>query len=138
LFKSNRVTTYEPNYEGSSIVDGPEGAVCSAHGSHTLVARIGHHLPPRPLSGDRQLAAELGTGFTLIAFGAPGGAASAFVRSATTLGVPLTLVEDSFAEGREEYESRLILVRPDQYIVWVGDELPRDVDALLKKVIGRS
>jgi hypothetical protein len=138
LFKSNRVTTYEPNYEGSSIVDGPEGAVCSAHGSHTFVARVGHHLPPRTLSGGRRLAAELGTGFTLLAFDAPAGSASAFASAASALDIPLTLIEDSFAGEREEYAARLILVRPDQYIVWAGDGLPGDVDGLLKKVVGRA
>lgn len=137
LFKRNRVTTYEPNYEGSSVVDGPEGAVCSAHGSHTFVARAGHHLPPEPLSGGKRLSAELGTGFTLLAFDAPVGASSAFAGAAHTLGVPFTQVEDSYASGREEYASRLILVRPDQYIAWVGDEAPADVMALMRKVVGR-
>jgi hypothetical protein len=138
LFQKNRVMTYEPNYEGSSIVDGPEGAVCSAHGTHTFVARAGHHLPPRSLSGGKNLAAELGAGFTLLAFGAPDGAARAFVESATALGVPLTLIEDTFADEREGYASRLILVRPDQYIVWIGDTSPAEIEELLKQVTGHA
>jgi 2-polyprenyl-6-methoxyphenol hydroxylase-like FAD-dependent oxidoreductase len=135
---ANRVASYEPNYEGSAIVDGPEGGVCSAHGSHTFVARAGHHLPPQPLSSSRRLAAELGSNFTLLAFGAPGEEISAFRASAAALGVPLVVIEDSFDGGREQYASRLILVRPDQYVVWAGDHLPVDPNGLLKKVTGRG
>src|SRR6476619_1713774 len=45
-----RVQNYEPNYEGSAVVIGPPGGVCSAHGDHLVVARPGHHLTPLPLS----------------------------------------------------------------------------------------
>ena len=33
--RGTRVGTYEPNYEGSPVVWGPPGGLCSAHGSHT-------------------------------------------------------------------------------------------------------
>ena len=62
--------TYEPHYEGSSVVMGQPGAVCSAHGTHTYEARIGHHLPPRKLSSGQSTFQALGRGFTLFAFGA--------------------------------------------------------------------
>ena len=138
ISKTSRVATYEPNYEGSSVVDGPDKGVCSAHGSHTFVARSGHHLAPQPLTSGERLAAELGQDFTLLAFGAPEGAIAAFQASADSIGVPLKVIEDSFDGGREQYESRLILTRPDQYIVWVGDQQPRDVDSLMKKVTGNA
>src|SRR5262249_11043640 len=38
------VNSFEPNYEGSSIVWGPTGGTCSAIGSHIFAARAGHHL----------------------------------------------------------------------------------------------
>jgi hypothetical protein len=132
------VATYEPNYEGSAIVDGPMGGACSAHGSHTFIARAGHHLPPQPLSASRQLSAELGTNFSLLAFGAGREAITAFQASAAALSVPLVVIEDSFDGGREQYASRLILVRPDQYVVWAGDHQPADMDALFKKVAGHA
>jgi 2-polyprenyl-6-methoxyphenol hydroxylase-like FAD-dependent oxidoreductase len=135
---ASRIGTYEPNYEGSVVVDGPAGGVCSAHGSHTFVARAGHHLPPQPLSSGKRLAAELGSNFTLLAFGAPTRAVTAFQESADELGVPLKIIDDSFDGGREQYEFRLILVRPDQYVVWTGDETPSDMDGLIRKVVGRG
>ena len=56
------------------------------------------------------------------------------------LGVPLKVVRDTFEEGRAAYESRLILVRPDQYAVWCGDALPAGVSAaaLLARAVGRA
>jgi 2-polyprenyl-6-methoxyphenol hydroxylase-like FAD-dependent oxidoreductase len=133
-----RTMTYEPNYPGSSVVIGPAGAVCSAHGSHSYEARPGHHLPPQPLSGDRYLAAELGTGFTLLAFGAEDAAVQAIEGAAKSLNVPFKVVRDTQEDGREKYEAKLVLVRPDQYVVWSGDNAPDDATGLMKKVTGRA
>jgi hypothetical protein len=38
--------------------------------------------------------------------------------------------------GREAYEHRFVLVRPDQHVAWAGDDLPSDVSALLRQVTG--
>ncbi|GAA3155586.1 FAD-dependent monooxygenase [Blastococcus jejuensis] len=132
-----RLRDFEPHYEGSPVVLGPPGALVSAHGSHTFEARVGHHLPPRPLSSGRDVFEDLGRGFTLLAFGADDGAVRAFEDAAGALGVPLTVVRDTLADGREEYGCRLALVRPDQYVAWAGDDAPDDVDAVFRTVTGR-
>ena len=133
---SRRTSTYEPNYPGSSVVIGPPGAVCSAHGSHSFSARPGHHLPPQPLSGGRYLPAELGRDFTLLAFGAEDGSVQRIEGAAGSLNIPLKVVRDSYEGGRDQYESRLVLARPDQYVAWCGDIAPNDSVALMKKVTG--
>jgi 2-polyprenyl-6-methoxyphenol hydroxylase-like FAD-dependent oxidoreductase len=133
-----RVTTYEPHYEGSAVVAGPPGAVCSAHGTHTFAARAGHHLPPQKLSSGRNVFEELGPGFTLLAFGADAAAVEQFAAEAKALAIPFKAIADTADGGREKYEARLVLVRPDQYVVWIGDTAPSDVRALLAKVVGRK
>jgi hypothetical protein len=32
----------------------------------------------------------------------------------------------------------MILVRPDQFIVWIGDSAPSDATAIMRKVAGRD
>ena len=132
------VRNYEPNYEGSAIVAGPPGATISAHGEHSFQARAGHHLAPAPLSSGENVLDALGQGFTLLAFDAPASAVAAFDRAASEIGMPLTVVADTFTDGRAQYGSRLVLVRPDQHVAWAGNAPPDDLDQLIRRVTGRS
>jgi 4-hydroxyisophthalate hydroxylase len=132
-----RLRDFEPHYEGSPVVLGPPGSVCSAHGEHTFEARPGHHLPPRAMASGRNAFESLGTGFTLLALDAPEGATDGLEAAATELGVPLTVVRDGAGDAAS-YGARLILVRPDQFVAWTGDEAPSEAQALLRKVTGRS
>jgi 2-polyprenyl-6-methoxyphenol hydroxylase-like FAD-dependent oxidoreductase len=134
----SRVQSYVPNYQGSSVVHGLAGGVCSAHGTHAFKASAGYHLTPQMLSCGRNVFEELGTGFTLLAFDAEAGTVEAFVEAARTLRLPLKVVRDVYRDGREAYEARLILVRPDQYVAWTGDRMPHDVRGVLAKAIGRG
>jgi hypothetical protein len=131
-----RVLNYEPHYEGSSIVAGPPGATCSAHGSHGFAARAGHHLPPQPLSSNGNVYEALARDFTLLAFDADDATVGAFEQESRLCGVPLKIVRDTYGSGRKAYDSKLILVRPDQYVAWCGDAAPENVAALIEKVVG--
>ncbi|WP_222048733.1 FAD-dependent monooxygenase [Modestobacter lapidis] len=133
-----RLRNFEPRYEGSPVVLGPPGGVISAHGEHTFTAQAGHHLPPQPLSWGSNVFEELGTGFTLLAFDAESSAVEAFRESAEVAGVPLTVVRDTAAGERAAYGARLVLVRPDQYVVWTGDVAPADPGHVLRTVTGRT
>jgi 2-polyprenyl-6-methoxyphenol hydroxylase-like FAD-dependent oxidoreductase len=127
------VNAFEPHYEGSPIVSGPADAISSAVGSHSYVARPGHHLTPQPLSSGKNIFDELGEEFTLIDLGVPE-TASTFAQAARELGIPLKIVRGSASGGREKYQSRLILVRPDQFVAWVGDDA--EPAAVLRRAIG--
>ena len=79
---------------------------------------------------------ELGAEFTLLAFDASEEAVTAFERAAQALGVPLKIVRDGV--GSNAHAARLILVRPDRYVVWTGDNAPADAAAVIGKAVGRA
>lgn len=127
---------FEPHYEGSPIVFGPPDGVCSAIGGHAFAARAGHHLAPVRLSSGRNVYESLGPGFTLLAFGAEPSAVRAFADAAERLRLPVSAVEDDRGDGRDRYDARLILVRPDQFVAWASSDTPEDPGTVLRRVVG--
>lgn len=119
------VNAFEPNYEGSPIVTGGAGTP-SAKGDHSFQARVGHLLPPPGLGGDHAVYAALGTGFTLLCDDAETG--DAFVRVATDLGIPFTVVAMDPA-WRTAYGASAILLRPDRFVAWTDKTkgTPQDI-----------
>lgn len=133
----SEVASFEPNYEGSPVVAGPPGGVCSAVGSHAFAARPGHHLAPQNLSCGRAMFEALGPGFALLALDAEGPRLQAFEQAARSLGLPLRVMTDTRAEGRDLYEADLVLIRPDNFVAWTssGDPDP-DPATLLRRAAG--
>jgi 2-polyprenyl-6-methoxyphenol hydroxylase-like FAD-dependent oxidoreductase len=127
---------YEPHYEGSPIVWGTPGSVCGVRGRHSFEARPGHHLAPVTLSCGANIFQRLAGGFTLVALGAGGEAATAFQAAAADLGAPLRVVMDTADGERAAYGQRFILVRPDQYVAWAGNDPPADAAAVLRRAVG--
>lgn len=125
------VHAFEPNYEvtGSSAI-----------GRHTFEARVGHHLAPAQLSDGLNVFEALGEGFALLAFGVAKQAVSAFVDAAAELGLPFAVVEDTAQDQRQRYGAQLVLVRPDQFVAWVGSGTPTLDDArlILQRVRGAA
>jgi 2-polyprenyl-6-methoxyphenol hydroxylase-like FAD-dependent oxidoreductase len=132
-----RVHRYEPSYEGSPVVFGPPGGKSGAHGDHAFVARAGHHLAPQPLSSGGNVFEELGRGLTLLVFDAGMDDVERIEQAARGRKVPLKVIRDTLAGGREAYGRKLILVRPDQFIAWCGDEAPNDVSAIITRAAGQ-
>jgi hypothetical protein len=50
--------------------------------------------------------------------------------------LPLKVIRDTYAAGREQYGARFIPVRPDQYVAWAADSAPADARALFARVSG--
>jgi 4-hydroxyisophthalate hydroxylase len=128
-----RRQSYEPHYEGSPVVMGPPGAVCSIHGKASPRAEAGHHLMPLTLDDGRNVFEKLGQWYTLLALGADEADTHELEDVARALQVPLKTVRNP---AITEYGARLILVRPDQYVAWSGDELPEDPTKLVRSVTG--
>jgi hypothetical protein len=93
-------------------------------------------LAPQQLTSGRNVFEELGTGFTLLAFDADESAVKSFEAAAQALRLPLRVVRDSYQDGRSAYESCLVLVRPDQHVVWAGNSPPPESSGLLRRVAG--
>src|SRR3546814_17299758 len=51
---------------------------------------------------------------------------AAFESAATALNIPFKTIRDTYADGRADYERRLILVRPDQSVVWTANTPPEE------------
>ena len=118
------VHAFEPNYEGSPVVlhQGNEVHTSSAVGAHRFEARTGHHLAPAALPSGANVFERLGPAYTLLAFDVDPEVVQAFCRAASLLDLPLDVVEGPYEGEIKRYEARLILVRPDQFVSWVGSE----------------
>ncbi len=135
---ASEISGFEPNYEGSPIVFGPQGGVSSAVGDHRWEARAGHHLAPQMLAWDTNVFEALGEGFTLFGFGVEEDIEASFGAAAEELGLPLKIVEDTREAGREKYGAALVLVRPDQFVAWAGEPADAtDPAGILARAIGR-
>lgn len=130
------VASFEPNYEGASIVVGSAAGRPSAIGSHGTAARAGHHLTPRQLSSGRNVFEELGAGWALIDLGADAAVVRDVQRAADARGVPLTIIADHDAEARAFYKAQLILVRPDQFVAWTSDGADFNAAEIVERVVG--
>ena len=123
------VHAFEPNYEGSPVVwqNSAVSHVCSAKGSHQFKARVGHHLAPAALASGVNVFEMLGEGYTLLAFGTDAANQQVFEDAAQAAGVPLKVVHQANGSEADRYETPWVLVRPDQFIAWVGES--QQVDA---------
>ena len=130
------VNAFEPNYEGSTIVCGAGFGAPSAQGNHSFVARAGHHLAPVRLADGQNPFDLLGAGFTLFCFGCDADLAERFRAAAADLGIPLKIVVQEDRDAAAIYRARAILVRPDQFIAWAGDE--SDAHLILNTATGRN
>jgi 2-polyprenyl-6-methoxyphenol hydroxylase-like FAD-dependent oxidoreductase len=119
-------------YEGSPIVS-PDGtpAPPDSFDSYAPLPRSGARAPHVWLGDGHALYDDFGPGFTLLDFGNAKDAA-AFTQAARERGVPLKLLP---LAAVAPYDTRLVLVRPDQHICWHGDSVT-DAGKVLDQVRG--
>lgn len=98
----------------------------------------GARLPHVYLDDGRSLYDLLGDGLTLLTLGR-GASEAAIEEAARARDVPLTVVHlptSGYAGYAEVLGARLVLVRPDQVVGWLGDEAPEDAAALVDTLRG--
>jgi 2-polyprenyl-6-methoxyphenol hydroxylase-like FAD-dependent oxidoreductase len=132
----SEVHAFEPNYEGSPVVWGPPGGRSSALGTHAFRARAGHHLAPQPLSSGGNVFEGLGAHFTLLSLDGEEAVCGAFATAADCLQVPLEVIRERRTGGRERYEAKYVLVRPDQFVAWAGEEVSPEATTILRRAAG--
>lgn len=127
------VGNYEPNYAGSPLLPADRGRAPGALGSHKIRARAGHHLAPQKTAKGGEVFDALGDGFTVLV--SEKDPADDFRRAAKSLGIPLTVVHlPSIA--LTSYGSRQVLVRPDQFVAWVGEAPAERAESILRRATG--
>ena len=130
------VSVFDPHYEGSSIVFGPPDGDTSAVGRHSLQARPGHRLPP-PAEDPSALFDSLGDGFALLVEEGPDSGHTGFEQAAAELAIPLRVARISEPVA-QRYGSSSILVRPDHFVSWVGQDSQRTEREVLARSAGRA
>lgn len=79
---------------------------------------------------------RLGTGFTLLRLGPLAPEASEFMVAASSLLIPLKILDVADTVARDLYECDLALIRPDQYVAWRGNAVPVDAESVLMQLMG--
>ena len=120
-------------YEDSPIV-WPDGSAepPDPWDTYTPHDRPGARAPHVWLAPGRSLYDQFGRGFTLMDFGA-GEGARALEDAARARGVPLEILR--LDPPGTLYDSKLVLVRPDQHIAWHGDAVA-DAPAVIDRARG--
>ncbi len=120
--------------------------VISSTGPEIPGARAGARLAHAWLADGRSLYDVLGPWMTLLVLldhAVEDGvqnedAARPLLDAAEERGVPIRVVELPGHDLAERYCARLVLVRPDQYVAWSGDQAPHDPLALIDRIRGAA
>ena len=126
------------SYDGSPIVcpDGTSPRVDPPM-TYTQTARPGSRAPHVWLAPGRSTLDLFGRGYVLLRFNKAVDV-SAFSEAATRCGLELEVTSLDHPAARDAYEADLVLVRPDGFVAWRGDEAPADAAAIVDVVRGAS
>ncbi len=104
-------------------------------------ARPGCLAPHLWLADGTSLYDHFGEGFTLLSTVVGADTKGSFAlaeASAEELQVPLKTLAPNDARLRRRYQANFALIRPDQHVVWRGDELPKQFTFILRTVTGQN
>ena len=117
----------------------PDEASPPPDAANTYVPTVcpGGRAPHLWLADGRSLYDLFGDEFTLLRLGKKPPAATAFVQAASSLGLPLSVVDIATDDARELYEADLALIRPDQIVAWRGGSADNAM-RVLRRTSGRD
>ena len=104
---------------------------------YTQTACPGSRAPHVWLAPGQSTLDLFGHGFVLLRFRSDLDVAP-FATAASKREMPFAIVDVDDAEAKALYENDLVLVRPDGFVAWRGDRLPRDVDEVIDIVRGAT
>ncbi len=128
-------------YDGSPIVV-PDGTSIPEQQAviYQPSARPGCLAPHLWLGDETSLYDHFGEGFTLLSTVKDSDSSSLMQHakhSAEEMGIPIKLLAPNDARLRRRYQANFALIRPDQHVVWRGDEIPEDFSSVLLTVTGQ-
>jgi 2-polyprenyl-6-methoxyphenol hydroxylase-like FAD-dependent oxidoreductase len=120
-------------YEDSPLIS-PDGTPPPAQdvSTYTPTARPGSRAPHCWINHDHtESTLDLfGRGFVLLRLGR-GASTDGFVARAAEARLPLTIEDLDYPGVRDQYQSPLVLVRPDGHVAWRGDFEPADAERII-------
>ncbi len=123
------------DYEVSPAIQSEPGYVPAPDSLvYEPTARPGHRLPHLWLGPNDSLYDHIGQGLTLVG-DCSGPDATAFLAAADERGIPFVTVDLGVGGRPDLYGAPLVLVRPDQHVVWRGSSCI-DAGALVEVAIG--
>ena len=105
---------------------------------YTPTSHPGGRAPHAWLEDGSALFDHFSNGFTLLKLGTVKINTDSFVNRAANLRIPLVLYENTSKDLLHLYKYNLVLIRPDQYVAWRGNNIPEDLDSVLNRVSGRK
>ena len=123
-------------YSGSPIIvsDG-EDAPAYSMSDYTASTVPGCRLPHFRLPDGTSLYDAMNGGFVILRLD-PSAHVDQLVRSAMRRRMPLQVLDIEPGTAPPEYDTALVLARPDRHVAWRGDALPVDVAGLVDTVCG--
>jgi hypothetical protein len=107
-------------------------------GHYVPTTRPGCRAPHAWLADGRSTLDLYGRGYVLLCLSSDANEASGLLEAARAVAMPLECIRLTDPEIERLYARKLVLVRPDGHVAWRGNAAPKDPDALIRVVAGRS